>query len=144
MSHLRLATLGPPEIAHAGQPVSFRTRKALALLVYLAVEGGMHARESLIALFWPDADEAGGRMILRRTLADLRQALDEAGALPGQTHLLVERDALGFNTAAESALDLQTLQAAVKDTPRGAPDGPAAREQWQRAVALCRGGFLAG
>ena len=95
--HLTLLLLGTPEIRHAGRVATFPTRKALALLTYLAVEGGQHSREKLTALFWPESDAERGRTVLRRTLAYLREAL-RAGDQPADTpHLVVERDALGFN-----------------------------------------------
>ena len=42
MGLLRLAVLGPPEVVHDGSRLTFALRKAQALLLYLAVEGGMH------------------------------------------------------------------------------------------------------
>src|SRR5436305_244322 len=77
MGHLTLRTLGTPEVRHAGTLLAFRTRKTLALLIYLAVEPGLHAREKLTALFWPESDAAHGRAMLRRTLAFLRNPLNE-------------------------------------------------------------------
>ena len=47
MSLLRLAVLGPPEVSHDGSRLSFALRKAEALLLYLAVESGMHPRSKL-------------------------------------------------------------------------------------------------
>ena len=47
MSRLSLAVLGTPQVRHFQQVLQFRTRKALALLLYLAIEGGMHPREKL-------------------------------------------------------------------------------------------------
>jgi hypothetical protein len=44
MSVLRVNVLGPPEVFHDGGRLSFALRKAQALLLYLAVEGGMHPR----------------------------------------------------------------------------------------------------
>src|ERR1700680_1326420 len=41
MGQLRLAVLGPPEVLHDGRRLTFALRKAQALLLYLAVEGGM-------------------------------------------------------------------------------------------------------
>jgi len=40
MGQLHLALLGTPEVRHGGQIVTFRTRKALALLTYLVDEVG--------------------------------------------------------------------------------------------------------
>ena len=105
---LQLALLGQPEVRRAGRLVEFRTRRALALLLYLAAEPGRHSREKLTALFWPDSDAEHGRASLRRTLAYLREAVG-----PGD-HLLIEREALEFDFAAEHALDLAVVQAAWK------------------------------
>ncbi len=44
MGTLNLAFLGTPEVRHPEQLLRFPSRKALALLIYLAVEGGV-ARE---------------------------------------------------------------------------------------------------
>jgi hypothetical protein len=40
MELLRLAVLGAPEVFHDGTRLTFALRKAQALLLYLAVEGG--------------------------------------------------------------------------------------------------------
>ena len=47
MGDVRLTFLGPPEVRHADQVVQFSTRKELALLIYLAVEGRVQARQKL-------------------------------------------------------------------------------------------------
>src|SRR6266480_3715720 len=57
MGLLRLAVLGPPEVSHDGRRLSFALRKAQALLLYLAVEGGLHPRSKLAALLWPDSEQ---------------------------------------------------------------------------------------
>ena len=153
MSELHLALLGPPEVRHDGQPITFRTRKVLALLIYLAVEGHLHSREKLTALFWPESEESQGRMLLRRTLLLLRQSLHEDSEPPGSAHLLVERDALGCNFSSGIQLDLQAVQKAVqasreqlppslRDTPQS--DANPMVAQLQAAVALYRGNFLDG
>ena len=74
-SILRVQVLGRPEARLDGRPLSFRTRRALALLIYLAVEGGLHARETLAALLSPHLDPEHTRTMLRHSLAALRQAL---------------------------------------------------------------------
>ena len=61
---LRLACLGPPGAWLDGQALSLPTRKALALLIYLAVEGGFQPRPHLMALFWPDSQTERGRSAL--------------------------------------------------------------------------------
>ena len=51
-----LTLLGPPEVRHADQVLLFSTRKELALLIYLAVEGRVHCRKNLSEQFWPEGD----------------------------------------------------------------------------------------
>jgi DNA-binding SARP family transcriptional activator/tetratricopeptide (TPR) repeat protein len=69
MTQLRLALLGPPVVERDGLPVSFDTRKAIALLAVLAITGREQSRERLADLLWPDADAARARGSLRRTLS---------------------------------------------------------------------------
>src|SRR2546423_920257 len=82
MSILRVHVLGQPEARLDGRPLSFRTRRALALLIYLAVEGGLHARETLAALLSPHLDPEPARTMLRHSLAALRPAPGENPADP--------------------------------------------------------------
>ena len=72
MSQLRLAVLGPPEVFHDASRLTFSLRKAQALLLYLAVEGGMHPRSKLAAFLWPDSAPHDARTALRNALALLR------------------------------------------------------------------------
>ena len=44
MGLLRLAVLGPPDVAHDGSRLTFPLHKAQALLLYLAVEIGRRRR----------------------------------------------------------------------------------------------------
>src|SRR3989442_8762209 len=94
MGLLRLAVLGPPEVVHEGLRLTFALRKAQALLLYLAVEGGMHSRSKLAALLWPDSEPADARKTLRNALTLLRHLL--ADASPAQhSHLLRLRSQSG-------------------------------------------------
>ena len=68
MSQLRVGVLGGPRVWHGEPTLTFPTRKALALFVYLVVEGGRHSREKLATLFWPDSDQSHARAMLRYTL----------------------------------------------------------------------------
>lgn len=145
MNRLRLALLGAPIVHRGEQIATFRTRKALALLIYLAVEGNVHARDNLAALFWPESDQSKGRAALRSTLAYLRQAL--AG---DETLLIIERDALSFNHAAGVMGDWLTLRAAWQAArqPLSTADAtatlPSRLAQLQNAASLYRADFLAG
>src|SRR5882762_9326159 len=93
MGDLCFTLLGPPEVRHADQVLQFSTRKELALLLYLAVEGCVHLRKKLSEQFWPESDAMHGRAALRITLLHLRHLLGEsADPVP---HLLITRDTPG-------------------------------------------------
>ena len=90
MSVLRLNVLGPTEVLHDGSRLTFALRKAQALLLYLAVEGGMHSRSKLAALLWPDSEDSDARRTLRNALALLRRLLADSDSAPARhTHLPV-------------------------------------------------------
>ncbi len=74
-SRLTLRLLGPPRVERDGEPVDMDTRKAIALLAYLAVTGQPEGRDRLAAMLWPDADTDRARGALRRTLSTLRTGL---------------------------------------------------------------------
>src|SRR5438270_2390504 len=78
MSQLQLSLLGTPVVKHGECTLTFSTRKALALLVYLAVEGGTHPRKTLSEAFWPELDAEHGRAALRATLLELRLVRERA------------------------------------------------------------------
>src|SRR4051812_5266329 len=75
MTYLKLFVLGAPRMEHDGQPLELNLRKALALLVYLAVSGQPHSRDALATLLWPESDGREGRARLRRTLHRLQEAI---------------------------------------------------------------------
>jgi DNA-binding SARP family transcriptional activator len=125
-----------------GQPLAFPTRKALALLIYLTVEGGPHSREQLAALFWPESDSERGRATLRRTLSYVRDVLtptpdpSPVGTSPhrGGEFVIADRDSLSFNFDSDFALDLTQVEAAS----HGETDS------MRRAALAYRGDFLEG
>ena len=106
---LKLSFLGPPEIYYDDRPLTFRTRKALALLIYLATEGGQQPREKLTALFWPESDAGRGRTMLRTSLVHLREVLDTFE----DAYLIVERQTLGVDSTLDVDFDLHLLQEAI-------------------------------
>src|SRR5947209_12960632 len=114
---LRVNVLGTPEVFLDETRLSFGLRKAQALLLYLAVEGGMHPRSKLAALLWPDSEPADARKTLRNALTLLRSLLTDASAAP-HSHLLSERDLLGLNPQAPLSLDLDVVQQAYHQAQR--------------------------
>src|SRR5207245_7936047 len=98
MGLLRLAVLGPPEVVHEGRRLTFALRKAEALLLYLAVEGGLHSRSKLAAFLWPDNEPPAACTALRNALALLRSLLANLDAFTSpHSHLLSPRDQLGLD-----------------------------------------------
>src|SRR5438270_2553166 len=150
MSVLRLNVLGPPEIFHDGSRLSFALRKAQALLLYLAVEGGLHPRGKLAALLWPDSEPQGARTALRNALTLLRRLLaDRDPFAPAHSHLLSEHELLGLDAQAPLALDLDIVQQAYHQAQRHSTlpsqeQRAALVTQVQHALALVRGPFLEG
>ncbi len=97
-----LRCMGHPALfSPAGEPVRFRTRKHLALLVYLAVETRQnHRRDRLAELFWPNAPLAEARHSLATALSILRPRLGTCGLestrdsvrlIPGRLELDLDR-----------------------------------------------------
>ena len=126
MTELRLALLGPPVVLRDGSPVTFDTRKAIALLALLAVTGREHSREQLADLLWPEADSAKGRASLRRTLSVTAAAMG-AG-------LTISRAAVTLELAAVQ-VDVREFEGLI-----ARPDA----ESLERAVQLYRDDFLSG
>jgi DNA-binding SARP family transcriptional activator len=124
---LRLLLLGSPVAEIDGEPLAVDTRKAIALLAYLAVEGGTHARDSLAALLWPEYDGERSRAALRRTLSTLRSSL-------GGRWVRAVRDSVSLEGAG-MFLD-------VDEARRLADAGDLA--SLEASAALHRGQFLAG
>ena len=97
MSRLSLYLLGPPRIECNGAPIKVDTRKAIALIAYLAITGERHGRDALVNLLWPEYDQTRGRAALRRTLYALRKSLSDLA--PGSeqaTWLDVDRESIGL------------------------------------------------
>lgn len=151
MAHLRLHLVGMPEIIHGERVVAFPTRKALALLVYLAITREQHPRKRLVDLFWPGSSPHQGHCALRQTLAYLGTALKAAAGEDDREHLLVRRESLGFNFASAHDLDLRQFGTAVtlaRTAVRPTAEDPAGRQRQlarlQAALALVRGDLLEG
>ena len=153
MGELKLKLLGVPEARLDGRVLTLRTKKALALLVYLVVERGPHSREELAELLWPKSGRSKDRMALRSALANLRRELGETEDSRG-ARLLVERDSLSFNATSGTEIDLETIHAAFEAartssvTSRREPPQEGLRQellvQLGEAADAYRGEFLQG
>jgi DNA-binding SARP family transcriptional activator len=110
---LRISLLGAPRIDVDGQPLSVDTRKATAMLAYLAVTGHTHTRAVVANLLWPDADPDRSRAALRRTLSTLRTAL-------GEGRLTSDRDSVGLDLA-DVWFDLAEFRSLMADPNASIP-----------------------
>lgn len=105
---LTLRLFGAPRITGLGADCAaelLARPKALALLAYLAIAlpRGLHRRDDLLALFWPDSDPGHGRNSLRQSLHLLR------AHLPADTLVSRGSDEVGIS---ESGLhvDVRTFE----------------------------------
>ncbi|HEV8642760.1 MAG TPA: AAA family ATPase [Methylomirabilota bacterium] len=132
MSRLTLKLLGGFEVqAGLGELLAVPTRKAQALLAYLALTPGqVHPRDKLAALLWPDTSPASARNGLRQTLFVLRKALGPAERAP----LVMTGDAVSLAPDAVQT-DVAAFEQAVSKAT------PASIEQ---VASLYRGDLLAG
>lgn len=118
---LYLSLLGPPQLLLEDKPVAGLPRKAIAMAAYLAAVGKPVERGQLADLLW-EGDAEAVRRNLRQELFRLKNTPWEQVFVHSQQHLglgQVETD----------------LEAFVAQMAKGA---------WSEAVALWRGGFLAG
>ncbi|HEX5633292.1 MAG TPA: AAA family ATPase, partial [Gemmatimonadales bacterium] len=100
--HLRC--LGEPAlVAPTGRPVEFRTRKALGLLVFLAVEPRPHLRETLAEMFWSRAGQSESRHSLANAISEIRRRLGRPAVETTGDRVRLRGDVL--------ALDLERLMA---------------------------------
>jgi DNA-binding SARP family transcriptional activator len=70
---LSLYLLGAPYIEYDSTRIALERRKALALLAYLALNGGNASRDTLATMFWSEYDAERARAGLRRALAALNE-----------------------------------------------------------------------
>lgn len=134
---VELRLLGIGEASVYGRPVSFRTRKTLALFAYLSLNPGSQPREAVAALLWPQVDESEGRVNLRTALNYLRQALGESV----DSILVASRDFVAVAPGSLN-LDVEAMREAERLVRRD-PE-PRLRHQLEAAVRRYRAPFLAG
>jgi len=117
------------------------SRKASALLFYLAVTEETHTRDALSTMLWPESDQVRSRGALRRSLAALRKT-------PLKEWLEVDRESLALLQGEGFTLDVVEFQNLLAScTTHGHSETEvcsACLTPLIEAVNLYRGDFLTG
>lgn len=130
---LTLRLLGGVEVTEGGQRLALpSSRKARALLVYLAATERPHRRDRLCTIFWDIPDDPRGA--LRSSLSLLRRIVDT----PGQARILADRDTVRFD-AAGADIDLLTIRRTLS-----AGAEAASTEALEQAASAFLGEFAEG
>src|SRR5215208_1379921 len=118
---IRLRMLGTVDLRDSrGRelPSVLRRPKLLALLGYLGIARppGLHRRDTLVALLWPELDHAHARNALRQAVHALREALGRDAVLArGEEELGVSEEYLWCDVRQfETALDAGEAEAALE------------------------------
>ncbi|MCB0183117.1 MAG: hypothetical protein KDE31_02575, partial [Caldilineaceae bacterium] len=139
--------LGTYQVSANETPVTdFHSDKTRALLAYLALEPGEHARSTLAALLWPEIGDQYARANLRNTLHRLRHALDVVAPDSSNRLLTVSRQNICFNLE-HATVDVHDFVTALSNfTARNAHAAPSVADlnQLDAAVVRYRGELLAG
>ncbi len=93
MTQLVLFLFGSPRIERDGKTIDLDTRKASALIAYLAITQQLQSRDTLAALLWPEYDQVHARATLRRTLSTLNKALNGPWLEIGREHVVLNFNA---------------------------------------------------
>ena len=109
---LSVSLVGRLGLRFNGRPIELRTRKAAAVLSYLALsEAKQESRERLVGLLWSRSDEEKARASLRQVVRELRSVLEEAG----YAGFIAERLVVGIDVA-QVEVDIESvLQMAGND-----------------------------
>jgi DNA-binding SARP family transcriptional activator/tetratricopeptide (TPR) repeat protein len=126
---LRIRVLGELELEADGAPVDPPAgRPARALLGWLALHPGTHARSTVAARLWPDVRDTSARKSLRTALSSLRTAVGPAA----RQALVATRETVGLAGEPEVWVDARSCEALI------------AEGRHEDALELCHGELLPG
>lgn len=118
----------------------FASRKAEALLLYLACNPRPHPRETVATLLWPDNAQNRALGNLSVALSSIRKLLPDI--------LLTDRHTVRFNLDADVFVDTAVFEQTIHNTQTKQTErdkiGRTAAAQLATAVSLYKGAFLAG
>ena len=121
---LEVNTLANPEIVVENKKVTdFVTRKALALVIYLAVNPGNRSREELADLLWSNRSQEQATRNLRVVLSDVRKKIGD--------YLSIDRNSVSILPDVKIWVDVHQLSDAIET------------KNLDLAISLYKGDFLA-
>ncbi len=110
MATLKIDTLGELAVSRDGQPLTLpASKRARALLAFLALTARPHRRDRLCEVFWEIPDDPRGA--LRWALSKLRGVVNEEGT----DRLVADRERVLLDVATID-LDIQLLSSELKDS----------------------------
>ncbi len=140
-SSLSIRLLGPPQIRLNDQPIQFASRKALALIAYLACHQESRPRAEVASLLWPESDTKRGRGALRYTLSIIRKEV-------GEEWFQSDRNTIGIAQHKRCVVDIADFQQLLKSGRDHMHSSDIAcldcLEDLNAAVSLYRDDFLTG
>jgi DNA-binding SARP family transcriptional activator len=120
---LEINTLSSPEIVVGNEKVdNFVSRKALALVIYLAINPGSRSREELADLLWSDRSQERATGNLRVVLSDIRKKVGD--------YLSIDRNSVSISASGDIRVDVHQLLDAIET------------KNLDLAVSLYKGDFL--
>jgi DNA-binding SARP family transcriptional activator len=137
MARINLWLLGSPRIEIEERVIDFGTRKAMALLSYLATTGQPHTRDATLSLLWPEYDSEKGRAALRTTLSILRKSL-------GDNVLSTTRQQIKLVRSSEIWIDVREFLADTQDALMPEQSQEKMIQSLEQSAALYNGDFLTG
>ncbi|MGL4408232.1 MAG: AAA family ATPase [Zoogloea sp.] len=138
---LSVSVMGACQIDWKGSPVQgISLGKPLALLIWLAMNPGLHRREALADIFWPNLSGSAARLNLRQTLFQLRANLMDVS---GQEFITAGRNHLGLDLSSPIWVDALAFSGATGPLSKEA-SGEDSLQKMANQVALYRGPLLNG
>lgn len=136
---LDIRLFGSVEIKLNGRPLDkFISRKADALLIYLACHERPFSREQLATLFWGDSPQTKALANLSVILSSLRKQL--------ASYIITDRYTIAFNHAADNFVDYAAFTQGIASARRKQHNTStrSTAVQLAQAIELYRGPFLSG
>ena len=139
MTGLRVELLGPPQVEVDDDPLQVDTRKAVAVLARLVVDGTQR-RDALTSWLWPSSDGTRARAALRRTLSALNKGLDARWIDADRDEVRLQRE-----DVAADVMEFDRLRATADEHEHGPdPVCGSCYEALAAAASLHRGEFMEG